>query len=114
MISHRVSPAMGRRISPKSALQLFSIVNERLLRISLERFAESAGVTRWRGCIGCLIFTGHVPQKSHIINGSFAGKDLQLKVGYFSNERGFSVESSLQGILSNVLLWKRKNWSVVM
>ena len=25
-------------------------------------------------------------------------------VGYFSNERGFSVESSLQGILSNLLL----------
>jgi len=34
-------------------------------------------------------------------------------VGYFSNERGFSVarESSLQGISSNLLLWKRKNSS---
>jgi len=34
-------------------------------------------------------------------------------VGYFSNERGFSVESSLQRILSKFLLWKRNKLSVV-
>ena len=32
-------------------------------------------------------------------------------VGYFSNERGFSVESSLQQISSNFLLWKRNDSS---
>ena len=34
-------------------------------------------------------------------------------VGYFSNERGFSVESSLQRISSKKLLWKRNDSSVV-
>jgi len=34
------------------------------------------------GChrvIGCLVFIGHFPQKSSIINGSFAKNDLQLR-----------------------------------
>jgi len=35
-------------------------------------------------------------------------------VGYFSNERGFSTESSLQRIASNLLLWERNNSSVVL
>ena len=35
-------------------------------------------------------------------------------VGYFSNERGFSVESSLQRISSKFLLWKRNDSSVVL
>jgi len=35
-------------------------------------------------------------------------------VGCFSNERGFSVESSLQGIAFNLLLWKRNDSSVVL
>jgi len=34
-------------------------------------------------------------------------------VGYFSNERGFSMESSLQRSPSNFLLWKRNDSSVV-
>ena len=33
---------------------------------------------------------------------------------YFSNERGFSVESSLQRISSKFLLWKRNDSSVVL
>jgi len=32
-------------------------------------------------------------------------------VGYFSNERGFSVESRLQRISSKFLLWKRNDSS---
>ena len=34
-------------------------------------------------------------------------------VRYFSNERGLSVEFSVQGISSDSLLWKRNNSSVV-
>ena len=36
------------------------------------------------------------------------------RVGYFSNESGFSVESSLQRISLNLLLWKRNDSSVVL
>ena len=43
---------------------------------------DSTLSTEWRGIIGCLIFTGHFPQKTHVILGSFAEKDLQLKAFY--------------------------------
>jgi len=33
----------------------------------------------WRRCVGCLILIGHFPQKSSIISGSFAERDLHLK-----------------------------------
>jgi len=38
----------------------------------------------------------------------------RVKITYFSNERGFSVESSLQLISSKFLLWKRNDSSVVL
>ena len=39
---------------------------------------DHAKHTELRRPIGCLVFTGHFPQKSPIICGSFARKDLQL------------------------------------
>jgi len=40
--------------------------------------------TGWRRPIGCLIFVGHLPQKSPEISGSFAERDLQPKVTHAS------------------------------
>jgi len=46
----------------------------RLLLKPLSRYVVLC--TRWRRCIGCLVFICHFPQKSHTIDGSFAERDM--------------------------------------
>jgi len=41
--------------------------------------------TGWRRIIECHVFAGHFLQKSHIISGSSAKNDLQLKASYASS-----------------------------
>ena len=41
--------------------------------------------TGWRRPTGCCILTGHFPQNSSIMSGSFAKRDLQLKASYASS-----------------------------
>jgi len=54
--------------------------------------------------------------KNELVNISSDKQSESIKggVGYFSNECGFSVESSLQRIASKFWLWKRNNSSVVL
>jgi len=44
--------------------------------------SEPQALIAWRSIIGSLIFTGHFPQKSPKISGSFAERDLHLRAFY--------------------------------
>jgi len=46
---------------------------------------ENPSVTGWLTPTGCLVFIGHFPQKTPIIGGSLAQRDLQLKAAYASS-----------------------------
>jgi len=61
------------RASPTLASSLLCIFNSQLT------------ITEWRRPTGCLIFIGHFPQKSPMISGSFAERDLQLEPSYTSS-----------------------------
>ena len=54
----------------------------REMRSSPKRHTRPAG---WRRPLGCFISGGHFSKKSHIISGSFAKRDLQLKASYASS-----------------------------
>jgi len=56
-----------------------STIKQHLLHL---RWSHTTG---WQRCIGCLTFMGHFLQKSLIIIGSFAERDLQLKASYASS-----------------------------
>ena len=50
-----------------------------------EAYAPGFCDSRWRRCVGCLFFVGCFPQKSPIISGSFAERDLQCVAPYASS-----------------------------
>jgi len=96
-LSFSLSPFLSlsfvRALSLSSSLAL-RLCRPRLLSLSLARalcrslalpnslYRVRTRAAGWRRPIGCLILIGHFLQKSPTIAGSFAERDLQLKVSY--------------------------------
>ena len=69
-------------ITSKRATCLLEVLS--CLRKEILRFMGFAH-TGWQRCIEYLIFKGHFAQKSPMISGSFAERDLQLEASYASS-----------------------------
>jgi len=76
--SHRLLPHPTHQLC--SSASPLCVVYLALYRSTLVR-APSTG---WQRPVRCLIFIGHFPQKSPVISGSFAKRDLHLKASYAS------------------------------
>ena len=74
--SNRVRACRSHRTMPRACGKIF-----RRTQISVLGFGDS----KWRTCIVCVFLTGLFPQKSPIICGSFAERDLQLNASYVSS-----------------------------